>query len=84
QSTAKHSAAQHNVTLLARHVFLDNEQNQHTIERQFQQLLQIARRHQTAIAIGHPYPETYRFLATTLTRARSRGYRTGGNIGTTT
>lgn len=73
QSTAKHYAAQHNVTLLARHVFLDNEQNQHAIERQFQQLLQIARRHQTAIAIGHPYPETYRFLQQRLPELTAEG-----------
>lgn len=73
QSRAKHYAAKHNVTLLARHVFLDNEQNQYAIERQFQQLLQIARRHQTAIAIGHPYPETYRFLQRRLPQLAAEG-----------
>lgn len=73
QSTAKHFAAQHNVTLLARHIFLDNEQTQQAIEKQFQQLLNIARRHQTAIAIGHPYPETYRFLQQRLPELAAEG-----------
>lgn len=62
QSTAKKYAEQYGVTLLTRHVFLDNELSDAALERQFKQLLQIARRHQVAIAIGHPYPETYRFL----------------------
>ncbi|GHG76217.1 hypothetical protein GCM10010919_30920 [Alishewanella longhuensis] len=73
KSTAKHYAAQHNVAILARHIFLDNEQNQRAIEKQFQQLLNIARRHQTAIAIGHPYPETYRFLQQRLPQLAAEG-----------
>lgn len=73
QSTAKRYAAEHNVALLARHVFLDNEQNQPAIERQFQQLLNIAKRHQSAIAIGHPYPETYRFLQRRLPELAAEG-----------
>ncbi|WP_423185462.1 divergent polysaccharide deacetylase family protein [Alishewanella sp. d11] len=73
KSTAKYYAAKHNVALLARHVFLDNEQNQPAIERQFQQLIDIAKRHQTAIAIGHPYPETYRFLQQRLPQLAAEG-----------
>lgn len=73
QSTARHYAQRHNVTLLSRDIFLDNEQNQQAIEKQFQQLLQIARRHQTAIAIGHPYPETYQFLQNRLPQLAAEG-----------
>lgn len=73
KSTAKYFAEKHNVPLLARHIFLDNEQNQQAIEKQFQQLLNIARRHQTAIAIGHPYPETYRFLQHRLPELAAEG-----------
>ena len=73
KSTAKYYAAKHNVALLARHVFLDNEQNQPAIEKQFQQLIDIAKRHQTAIAIGHPYPETYRFLQQRLPQLAAEG-----------
>jgi len=42
-------------------------------QRQFKQLLQIARRHQVAIAIGHPYPETYRFLKRRLPQLQAEG-----------
>ncbi len=73
QSTAKRYAKRYNVTLLSRHVFLDNIQTQSAMEKQFQQLLNIARRHQTAIAIGHPYPETYRFLKTRLPELQAEG-----------
>lgn len=73
QSTAKKYASQYGVTLLARHVFLDNELTDAALERQFKQLLQIARRHQVAIAIGHPYPETYRFLKRRLPQLEAEG-----------
>lgn len=73
QSTAKKYASQHGVTLLSRHVFLDNELSEAALERQFKQLLQIARRHQVAIAIGHPYPETYRFLKRRLPQLQAEG-----------
>ncbi|EIW88797.1 hypothetical protein AGRI_08425 [Alishewanella agri BL06] len=73
QSTAKKYAGQYGVTLLARHVFLDNELTEAALERQFKQLLQIARRHQVAIAIGHPYPETYRFLKRRLPQLEAEG-----------
>ncbi|MCF4008411.1 divergent polysaccharide deacetylase family protein [Rheinheimera sp. UJ63] len=73
QSTARRYAKQYNVTILSRHVFLDNEQNQQALEKQFKQLLQIARRHETAIAIGHPYPETYRFLQQRLPQLQAEG-----------
>mgnify|MGYP001214727946 CR=1 FL=1 len=45
-----------------RHVFLDNEQNYRSINRQFNELLRHARQHGSAVAIGHPYPETIAYL----------------------
>lgn len=73
QSTARKYAQMHGVTMLARHVFLDNELTEAALERQFSQLLQIARRHQVAIAIGHPYPETYHFLKKRLQQLEAEG-----------
>lgn len=73
QSTARKYAKTYGVTLLARHVFLDNELTEQALERQFKQLLEIARRHQVAIAIGHPYPETYRFLKQRLPQLAAEG-----------
>ncbi|MEE2001929.1 divergent polysaccharide deacetylase family protein [Alkalimonas sp. MEB108] len=61
-SRARYQAEQHGVTSLSRHVFLDNDVSEEALQQQFDLLIRIAKRHNRAIAIGHPYPETYRFL----------------------
>lgn len=55
-------AKQYGVSSLNRNVFLDHHRDVKSIERQFQKLVRIAKRQGSAIAIGHPYPETYRVL----------------------
>lgn len=65
-SKARKLAARHNVVTLSRQVFLDNELNDAALQKQFNQLLRIARKHKTAIGIAHPHPETYEFLKKTL------------------
>lgn len=72
-STATKYASYYGVTSLSRHVFLDNVQTEAAIAKQFEQLLAIARKRQSAIAIGHPYPETYQFLRKNLPRLRQQG-----------
>lgn len=47
---------------LERNVFLDEDRRHGAIERQFEHLLELAERQGTALAIGHPYPETLAFL----------------------
>lgn len=42
----------HQLRSASRDIFLDNEQSMHAIDRSFQQLLRLARRKGTAIAIG--------------------------------
>src|SRR4030065_564447 len=42
----------------ARDVFLDNQQDEDHILRQIEELKKIARKHGSAIGIGHPYPVT--------------------------
>lgn len=49
-----------------RDVFLDNTRTESAIHTQFQQLLRKARRKGSAVAIGHPYPETIAYLARVL------------------
>ncbi len=49
-----------------RDVFLDHDRNPEAIARQYQRLLRIARKRGSAIAIGHPYPETLDFLEVAL------------------
>lgn len=56
-----------------RHVFLDNEQDYRSINRQFNQLLQHARQHGSAVAIGHPYPETIAYLKHVLPLLKDAG-----------
>jgi polysaccharide deacetylase 2 family uncharacterized protein YibQ len=47
---------------LKRNVFLDNDTDIAAINRQFIRLLAIARLRGSAVAIGHPYPETLTYL----------------------
>uniref|UniRef100_A0A486XNG7 Possible divergent polysaccharide deacetylase n=1 Tax=Rheinheimera sp. BAL341 TaxID=1708203 RepID=A0A486XNG7_9GAMM len=72
-SQAAKYARHFGVTNLSRHVFLDNVQTEAAIARQFEQLLSIARKREHAIAIGHPYPETYQFLRKNLPKLRQQG-----------
>lgn len=62
KSKAREQASKHNVIAFSRQVFLDNDLSDAALQKQFDQLLHIARQHKTAIGIGHPYPETYQFL----------------------
>ncbi len=53
-----------------RDVFLDNIQEQAYITGQFAQLKKIARKHGSAIGIGHPYPATLKTLKAELQNQR--------------
>lgn len=50
------------VPTLHRHVFLDNHLTEAYISGQFQQLINIAKKHGKGVAIAHPHPETIRVL----------------------
>lgn len=63
QTVASEIATQQNVLSASRDIFLDNERNLFSIDRQFRKLLHLARQKKTAIAIGHPYPATIEYLA---------------------
>lgn len=73
QSKAAKYARQYGVTNLSRHVFLDNHQSEAAIAQQFALLLRIAKKHHTAIAIAHPYPQTYQFLRKYLPQLEQQG-----------
>jgi polysaccharide deacetylase 2 family uncharacterized protein YibQ len=60
------TAQSHQLRAASRDIFLDNEKSIHAIDRSFQQLLRLARRKGTAIAIGHPHPITLAYLAMAL------------------
>ena len=57
-SKAKQAALDYGVPVKSRQVFLDNELTDEYISQQFKQLIAIAQKHNTAIAIAHPHPET--------------------------
>ena len=57
-----------------RQVFLDGDPTPEAIEAQFQRLLALARTHGSAIAIGHPHPETLAALEREIPKARAEGY----------
>lgn len=57
-----------------RQVFLDGDPTPQAIEAQFQRLLDLARTHGAAIAIGHPHPETLAALEREVPRAKAEGY----------
>ena len=61
-SKAKKAAVDVGVPIKSRHVFLDNELTDEYIQKQFNHLIRFAQKHQSAIAIAHPHPETIRAL----------------------
>lgn len=55
-------ADQYGVNALHRNIFLDNIRQESVMKFQFKRLIDIAQKYGSAIAIGHPYPETYKLL----------------------
>ena len=61
-SVALQLAVETGVPATRRNVFLDNDRSPAAIEREFDRLIALARKHGKAVGIGHPYPETLEFL----------------------
>ncbi len=68
-------AREYEVPYAMRDVFLDHDRDPEAIGRAFDQLLRLANRQGTALAIGHPYPETVDFLERNLHRLLAEGIR---------
>ncbi len=73
-SVAHQVADLRGIPTLSRDVFLDHVISYPAIHLQFETLLALARRKGTAIAIGHPYPETLRYLEQRLPRLGEEGF----------
>jgi len=69
-SVGESIAAKYGIQTGHRHIFLDNIREHAAIERQFNQLIKIAKKHQSAIAIAHPHPQTIAFLSSIEPRLR--------------
>jgi polysaccharide deacetylase 2 family uncharacterized protein YibQ len=72
-SVALQMAREHGVPATRRDVFLDNVQTHTAVAREFQRLITLARKHGSAVGIGHPYPVTLNFLENMLPRLPSQG-----------
>nr|WP_281290173.1 divergent polysaccharide deacetylase family protein [Parahaliea aestuarii] len=68
-------AGETRVPHLSRQVFLDNQRNPEAIAERFAHFTRLARERGTAVAIGHPYPETIAFLQQALPSLASGPYR---------
>lgn len=62
KSVAHVVASERQIRTVTRDVFLDNVKTQSAINKQFEILIKKAHKYGSAVAIGHPYPETMRFL----------------------
>ena len=72
-SKASDKAEQYGVPLLRREIFLDNDVNEHALEKQFSQIIAKAKTEGSIVVIAHPYPETVRFLNQNLHRLEAKG-----------
>lgn len=73
KSVAKKTAQEHGLETVSRDVFLDNIRTEQAIDKQFSRLLKLARLHGSALAIGHPYPETMAYLKKRLNHLEQDG-----------
>jgi len=74
-SIAAQVARNNNVPYLRRDVFLDNSTSRDAIYAQFLELVRVARRKGSAVAIGHPHPETIEVLTANLGKLQEFGVR---------
>ncbi|MCB5161209.1 divergent polysaccharide deacetylase family protein [Marinomonas algarum] len=73
KSVAKQTAQDYGLDTVSRDVFLDNIRTEKAIDHQFSRLITLAKRHGSAMAIGHPYPETTAYLKKRLANLEDDG-----------
>jgi polysaccharide deacetylase 2 family uncharacterized protein YibQ len=73
-SVGEESAREAGVPTAERDVFLDNQATVPYVEGQLAQLADVARKHGTAIAIGHPNPQTAEALEKTVPQLQADGF----------
>jgi len=74
-SVAQRVARHEGVATIGRDVFLDHERTTAAIEKQLLRAMKLARTRGSAVAIGHPYPETLTVLEAALPRLEQFGIR---------
>jgi uncharacterized protein len=74
-SVAYRAARAHGVPAAERNVFLDSTRGEAAVRAAFRQLVAKALRDERALAIGHPYPETFKVLQEELPKLAGYGIR---------
>lgn len=74
-SIAQQLANENWIPNLRRDVFLDHDRNPEMIRFHFRRLINKARQNGSALAIGHPFPETMKVLEEELPKLRAQGIR---------
>ncbi|TLX51252.1 hypothetical protein CWC05_00725 [Pseudoalteromonas ruthenica] len=74
-SKAQTIAGLYGVSNIARHVFLDNITTEQQLRYRFEQLKTLADKYDYAVAIAHPYPETFAFLQQALQELEGEGFQ---------
>ena len=74
-SQAMKIARRFGLPVTRRNVFLDDVPHAAAIDAQFRRLLALARRHGTALAIGHPFRATLDYLSKALPQLAAQGVR---------
>ncbi len=74
ESIALQIAAETGVTAIRRDVFLDHDRATEAVVRELERLKKMARKRGTAVAIGHPFPETLEVLERELPKLREQGF----------
>jgi len=74
RSIALALARESGVPSVKRDVFLDPDRAPGTLQREFNRLKKLSRRHGMAVGIGHPYPSTLEFLESELPKLEHEGY----------
>lgn len=73
QSRVADVASEFGVETLERSVFLDHYKSTKSIRIQMKRLIKLAKKNGQAVAIGHPYPETYEVLKQLLPQLKHLG-----------
>lgn len=73
KTVAAKVASEFNVPNLSRETFLDNDRDRKAIDDRFSEVLRKVEQKGLAVAIGHPYPETIRYLEEALPLLAERG-----------
>lgn len=68
-------AEENGIPGIRRNVFLDNSPDEKDIAFQFDRLVALAREHGSALALGHPYPQTLAVLEQRLPQLKWQGVR---------